>query len=574
MTHCTNRPFAALGALLLACSLGACASSPHTATDAPPILFDGLGDEHRAITTSSPEAQQWFDQGLIWLYSFNHDEAIRSFTEAARLDPAAPMPWWGVAYANGPHINNPAMSEQRQRDAYAAIEHAHARLDRASPVERALVEALATRYAPEPVEDRSSYDAAYAEAMRRVAQRFPNDDDIQVFFAESMMDLRPWNLWQDDGSPHEGTEEVVATLERVLARNPDHPGAAHLYIHTVEASPNPARAIPAADALRNNYPTIGHLMHMPSHIDIRVGAWDKAAEANRVAMAADRKYRSESNRPPEFWALYMAHNPQFLAFACMNQGREEEGLRAARAMQDLLMKVPDDIAPFADPVLTLDLEVMTQFGRWEQVLAQPKPAARWPISRALWHHARGVSFANLGRIDEARRELDALIAAKDALPHGALMAINPADTVFQIAVHKLRGEIALHEGDLSTAADELAQGVAIEDTLLYMEPPDWVQPLRRPLGAVLMKAGRYEEAESVYREDLNRWPENGWSLLGLSQSLAAQGRNDEADAVRERFARVWRDADVDIESSCPCVKSVASENADADACCTATAAAH
>ncbi|MBL0922371.1 MAG: tetratricopeptide repeat protein [Phycisphaerales bacterium] len=554
MTRIIARTLAPLCAFAAASFLSAAPPAPApTEHNLAPVLFEGMGSHTRRISTTSADAQRWFDQGLIWLFAFNHDEAIRSFTEAARHDPDAAMPWWGVAVAHGPHINNPAMPEERQTAAWEALQQANMRLHRASTVERALIEAVAARYAPQPVEDRAPLDRAYADAMMQVARQHAQDDDVLVLFAESMMDLRPWNLWQDDGSPHEGTDQILHALETVLARSPNHPGAAHLYIHAVEASPNPYRAVPAADALRAAAPVIGHLTHMPSHIDIRVGAWDQAAQSNRAAMEADRRYREASGRPPEFWSIYMAHNPQFLAFACMNQGREKEALESARAMQDLLSKVPDDVAPFADPVLTLDLEVLTQFGRWEKVLEAPEPEPRWPISRALRHHARGVALANLGRTSEAQRELEALIDAKDALPDDALMAINPAKTVLQIAVHKLRGEIALNEGRLDEAARELKHGVAIEDTLLYMEPPDWVQPMRRPLGAVLMKAGKHAEAEAVYREDLRRWPENGWSLLGLSQALAAQGKPDEAAAVRKRFEHVWKDADVTIGSSCPCV---------------------
>lgn len=550
-----HRIVGALGALALSAALAIGAPPANLA----PVYFEGMGGHTREIQTSSAEAQRWFDQGLTWLFAFNHDEAIRSFTEAARLDPDAPMPWWGVAIAHGPHINNPAMPEHRQVAARSALTKAQDRIANASPAERALIEALAARYSADPVEDRAAFDAAYAKAMRAVAAKFPDDDDIQVLFAESMMDLRPWDLWQDDGSPQPGTNDVLVTLERVLKRSPNHPGAAHLYIHTVEASPDPARGVAAADALRDYAPGIGHLTHMPSHIDIRVGRWDRAAEANRKAMKADERYRAASGRPPEFWSVYMAHNPQFLAFACMNQGREQEARQSAQAMIELLSAVPDEVAPFADPILTLDLEVLTQFGRWDEVIEAPELEARWPISRALRHMSRGVAFANTERLSEARAELDALRAATDALPDDAMMAINPAKTVLQIAQHKLMGEILLAEGRLVPAAAELQAGVDIEDTLLYMEPPDWVQPMRRPLGAVLMSDGRFAEAEAVYLEDLRRWPENGWSLLGLQQSLTAQGRDAEAAKVKERFDRVWKDADGAIASSCPCVKSVAGQ---------------
>lgn len=573
VTHrrAASAPHLALLALAAAASigsLGACANprgaTPETvertvppAAEPAPVLFTGIGVHVRPISTDSALSQQWFDQGMAWLFAFNHDEAIRSFEQAARLDPDAPAPWWAISLAHGPHINNPIMPPDRQELAWSALEQARLRLDGASPVERDLIVALGARYAPSPVEDRSSFDAAYAEAMRKVARTYPADDDVQVLFAESMMDLRPWNLWKKDGSPQPGTPEIVATLEQVLERSPSHPGAAHLYIHTVEASPNPERALAAADALRDATPMIGHLTHMPAHIDVRVGEWARAAEANRKAIRADQRYLGATDYRPVFWNLYMAHNPQFLSWACMNTGREAEALAAARQMKTLLDGAPAAMDAFTDPYYPLDLEVLTQFGRWEDVLEQPEPPSNRPISRIMWRHARGIALANLGRIDEAERELETVLRMTDALPEGALMAINPAATVLQIAAHKLRGEIYLAEGRLDEAAEELAKGVAIEDTLLYMEPPDWIQPVRRPLGAVLMKAGRYADAERVYLEDLERWPENGWSLLGLSQSLTSQGKVEEGRQARARFDHVWKDADGAIGSSCPCVKTVA-----------------
>lgn len=515
-------------------------------------LFPGMGSHRRAVTTASREAQRWFDQGLVLTMSFNHDEAIRSFAEAARLDSGCAMAWWGIALANGPHINNPAMSEQQSRDAWAAIRKAMALRERTTPVERALIEALATRYAADPTADRRPLDEAYASAMREVWRAHARDADVGHLFAEAMMDLRPWDLWQADGSPQPGTEEVVATLEAVLRQAPKHPGANHLWVHVVEASPRPERGVAAADRLRTLVPGAGHMVHMPAHIYSRVGRWADAAEANVRAIEADRRYRELSPRQG-FYSVYMAHNHHFLSWAAQMEGRSEVALRAAREM---IAGFPEDFvresAFFADGYMNVEIETLMRFGRWDELLAVPEPPDYLPITRAFRHFARGAAFAALGRLDEADRAQAEFRAAAGKVTEEMIVGNNPARLVLSIAEHQLAGEILNRRGDVDGAVRELREGARLEDTLRYNESPDWLLPVRHALGAVLVRAKRWPEAEAVYREDLVRNAENGWSLWGLARSLRAQGRAAEADAVQARFRRAWKRADVSLESTCYC----------------------
>lgn len=515
-------------------------------------LLPGMGSHRRAVSTVSRDAQRWFDQGLVLAMSFNHDEAIRSFAEAARLDSGCAMAWWGIALANGPHINNPAMSEQQSRDAWAALGRAMAMRGKASPVERALIEALATRYADPPPADRRALDEAYAAAMREVWRAHPADADVGVLFAEALMDLRPWDLWKADGSPQPGTEEVTATLEAVLRRAPKHPGANHLWVHLVEASPNPERGVAAADRLRTLVPGAGHMVHMPAHIYSRVGRWADAAEANVRAIEADRRYRELSPRQG-FYSVYMAHNRHFLSWAAQMEGRSEVALRAAREM---IANFPEDFvresAFFADGYMNVELETLMRFGRWEELLSVPEPPDYLPITRAFRHFARGTAFAALGRLEEADRAQADFRAAVGRVTDEMIVGNNPARLVLAIAEHQLAGEILNRRGDVDGAVRELREGARLEDTLRYNESPDWLLPVRHALGAVLVRAKRWSEAEAAYREDLARNPENGWSLWGLARALRAQERIAEAGAVEARFRRAWKRADVSLESTCYC----------------------
>ncbi|MEW6251895.1 MAG: hypothetical protein AB1716_14720 [Planctomycetota bacterium] len=535
--------------------LGGCTSAERragpAARSAP--LFEGIGTHKRQVTTDSPAAQRYFNQGLVWAYAFNHDEAIRSFKAAAEDDPQCAMAWWGVALANGPHINNPVMEPERSQAAWAALREAQARVATASAVEQDLIAALAARYADPAPADRRPLDEAYAAAMREVYQWHRADPDVATLYVEALMDLQPWDLWAKDGQPKGNTSEILTLLEDVLAREPEHPGACHLYVHAVEASPHPEKANAAAEYLRNAVPISGHLVHMPSHIDVQTGRWALAADQNRRAIAADKRYREISPRQG-FYRVYMAHNHHFLAFASMMAGCSEAALQAARGM---IAGVPDDFirekGAWIDPWMMIALDVLKRFGRWEDILREPAPPKELRITTAFWHYCRGVAHAALGQVADAEREQAEFRKAVQRVPEDATMGVNPARKVLAIADHMLSGELAYRRGEIDGAVAELRKAIAIEDDLRYMEPPEWIQPVRHTLGAVLVDAGRFAEAEQVYREDLAIWPENGWALHGLAQSLRAQDKHAAAAGAEERFAKVWRRADVEIATSCLCV---------------------
>jgi tetratricopeptide (TPR) repeat protein len=505
------------------------------------------------VTTTSPEAQRYFDQGLNFLYAFNHDEAIRSFEHAATLDPKCAMAHWGVAFANGPHINFPLVPPERAKAAWAALTKAREHAGSGTEAERALIEALGKRYANPQPEDRKPLDEAFAQAMRDVFKRFPRDADIGALFAESLMDLRPWDLWSPEGEPRPETPEVVETLEAVLKLSPDHPLALHLYIHAVEASPHPEKAAAPADRLRDLAPGLGHLVHMPSHIDLRLGQWQKAVVANEKAIAADVRYRQKEPRQG-FYRIYMAHNRHMLGFAAMMQGESQRTLKAMRAM---LAEIPEEWlakegnAAIVDGFFAMPIEALVRFGRWEEILKEPEPAERFPIARALRHAARGVAHAALGKPAEARIDQKAFRAAVERVPKEAMFGNNKAADILAVADALLEGETLVAEGKIAEGIASLREAVKKEDALKYAEPPDWIHPVRHALGATLLKAGKAAEAEVVYREDLKHWPTNGWSLYGLARSLEAQGK--EATDVRKQFDETWKRADVKLTSSCFCV---------------------
>ncbi|MBS0196400.1 MAG: hypothetical protein JSR77_06555 [Planctomycetes bacterium] len=539
------------------------ASPPAAKASAPPTpqapqLFDGLGSYARTVSTNNPEAQRYFNQALTWTFSFNHDEAIRSYQRAAELDPNLAIAYWGIAFCNGPHINNPVMDEPRALAAWDALKNAQAASPHASPAEQALITALAARYTdpahppiPFTFEDRAPLDKAYADAMAKAYAQFPNDADIAALYAESLMDCRPWDLWDPKTQePRAETPLALAALEHALELNPNHPGANHYYIHAVEASTHPDKAVAAANRLRTLVPASGHMIHMPAHIDVRVGAWVQAAEQNRQAIKADAAYR-ELSPTQGIYRIYMAHNDHFLAWACMMLGRKQESLAAARHM---IATIPEsfakDAAPFVDPMMIVELEAMMRFGMWDEILAVPDFPAYHPISRAYRHFARASALAAQNKIADAQREQDLFKTAAAAVSDKAMMVQNPAHTVLDLAAHTLAGEIAFRKGDTQTAVSELTQAVEIEDSLRYMEPPDWFQPTRHSLGAVLLAANRKADAEKVYRADLARVPENGWALFGLWQCL----EGPQADAVKARFDKAWSQADTKIQATCLCVK--------------------
>lgn len=523
--------------------------------DALEPLFEGRGGFSRPVTTASAEAQRYFDQGLAFMYAFNHDEAIRSFRRAAKLDPTCAMAFWGVAIANGPHINNPVVPEERAKAAWEALGRAKALAAGASPVERALIEALASRYALPQPEDRKPLEQAYADAMRRVWAAYPKDSDVGALFAESLADLRPWDLWTAAGTPQPGTQELVATLEAVLAVAPRHPLGNHLLVHAVEASPHPERADGAADTLRDLQPGLGHMVHMPSHVDVRRGRWSEAITANAKAMEADRRYTALS--PDQgFYRLYMAHNHHMLTYAAMMTGQSALALRTIREM---VADIPPEFFkanPFADGFMAMPLEVLMRFGRWDEVLAEPAFPDFVPISVALQHYARAVAFAAKDQLADAGKEQASFLEARARVPKEAFFGNNTASDVLDVAESFMRGELLFRAGKIDEGLASLREAAAREDRLRYDEPPDWIQPVRHALGAALLQAGRFAEAETVFRQDLAKLPENGWGLYGLSRALQLQKKTAEAAAAEERFDAVWKQSDLRIKSACLCLPGV------------------
>ena len=515
-----------------------------------PVLFDNLGDYHRTITTTSRQAQAYFDQGLRLLYGFNHHEAQAAFREAARLDPACAMCVWGSALTYGSNYNSPTDAE-RERGAWAAVSRARTlAATRGTEPERALIAALAARHSASPTADRAALDRAYADAMRDVTRHFPADLDAATLFADALMNLRPWSPWTPEGTPQPGTEEIVATLERVLAADPRHPGANHLYIHAVEASPDPRRAEAAADRLRALMPGAGHMVHMPSHIYYRIGRYADAGSVNVAAVAADRAYFAKSQPSPIYRGMYYPHNLDFVWHAASMEGRSAECVRAAREFASevpaaAVLEMPDMETAPAAPLLAL-----ARFGRWDEVLAQPAPPAKMLYATAAWRYARGLAFTATSRRTEAARELAELQAVLASVPADRTVAgfFKMADMV-RLASETLAGEMAARGGDVEAAVKHLALAVRLQDEHWFTEPPPWHYPVRQSLGAALLQAGRAAEAEAVYREDLRRNPENGWSLFGLAQSLRAQAKTADAGAVDARFGRAWARADVRLTSS-------------------------
>ena len=520
-----------------------------SSADGRPVLYDSLGSYSYRITTASPDAQRWFDQGLRLVYAFNHHEAQRAFREAARLDPTCAMCFWGIALTEGGNYNHPTDAD-REKKALAAVQQAGALGSGARPAERALIQALAKRHSADPQVKREMLDRAYADAMRDVARQLPDDLEAATFFADALMNLRPWNLWAPDGTPQPGTEEIVETLERVIARNPNHPGALHLYIHAVEASTQPGRAEAAADRLLPLMPGAGHLVHMPSHIYWRVGRYADAVTVNAAAARADRAYFKTAQPSGIYRGLYYPHNIDFIWHSASMQGRSAETIRAARefaenAPAEMIKQMPDMETAPAAPIVAL-----ARFGRWDEVLAYPAPPRDWPYTSGVWRYARGLAFNAKGQAADATRELREVENILTSVPPERTVAFFfRAKNMLQLAANLLAGEIAAKAGDVATAERLLRAAVAEQDTHWFTEPPPWYFPVRQSLGAVLFQAGRASDAEQVYREDLRRNPGNGWSLFGLAQSLRAQGKTAEAAQVDEGFRKAWAQADVRLTAS-------------------------
>jgi tetratricopeptide (TPR) repeat protein len=518
-------------------------------------LYDGLGSSTRKITTESRVAQRYFDQGLAFLYGFNHRAAIRAFQQAAEIDPECAMAHWGAALACGPHINSIAVPPPAAELAWKELEVAQKNVGNASPVERALIGALEKRYVNPQPEDRSGLDRAYADAMREVWKKYPKDPDVGALFAEAMMNLRPWDQWTPEGKPQPGTDEIIATLDTVLELNPNHPLANHLYIHAVEASPNPERAMAAADRLRNLQPGLAHNVHMPSHIDIRTGQWLKAVDTNAKAVEADQRYRKIFGQPKGFLNVYIAHNRHMLAYAAMMTGQRDLAMKHIRAM---VAEMPSEFltenALQAEGNVAMPLEVMMRFGLWDDILAEPERYTdkMW-FTRAFHHAARAIAYAAKGDTARARNAQRVFVERAKLVPKEDFLSNNSCEALLAVAIPMVEGENLIAEGKIDSGIEQLRAAIQKEDALKYDEPPGWLIPVRHSLGAVLMKQQRFAEAEQVYRDDLARLPENGWSLLGLAESLRKQKKNaDEVAQTHTKFEKVWAKADLPITTSCLC----------------------
>lgn len=516
--------------------------------------LEGLGDHSKSVSSRHPEVQQWFDQGLMLTYGFNHDAAERSFLRATELDPGCAMCWWGAALVLGPHVNA-GMDPAATAAAWDRLRRAQAAAASAPEQEQAYIRALSARYGEAPAADRRPYDEAYAAAMGELVRQYPDDLDAATLHAEALMNLQPWDYWDEQGRPKGNTAQFVAQLESVMARNPDHPGALHLYIHAVEASEEPERGVAAADKLRTLIPAAGHLVHMPAHIYARVGRYHDAVLANQKAIAADDAYLAICRPQPGVYPLgYVPHNHHFLWFAATMEGASAIALDAAsatgeRTSDPQLMRTPGFEAMQYFALTPLFAQV--RFGRWDDIVATPQPAADLPYMVAMWHYAQGIAAVRQARIAAAESHHAALTAAASDPAIEQMRSWERYSLIHgvRIAERVLAAELAVEARDKQAAVAALREAVVIEDALPYDEPPGWHMPVRHSLGAVLLDADRPVEAEAVYREELRRNPENGWSLFGLSQSLLAQDDAAAAEAAGRRFERAWANADVELSAS-------------------------
>jgi len=518
------------------------------AKETPPRLIPGLGDVHHPVSTKNRAAQQFFDQGLKLVYGFNHDEARKSFQRAAELDPKLAMAWWGVALTLGPNYNLP-VDPEREKAGYDAVQRAVSLKSNASDPERAYIDALAVRYSNDPKADLHALDVAYKNEMSKLAARYPDDLDAATLYAESAMNLNPWHLWTADGKPAEGTEEIVATLESVLKRDPNHLGANHYYIHAVEASLHPERALPSATRLEKLAPAAGHLVHMPAHIYARVGDHPASAQCNEAAVLADQRFLGETHEQGVYRLMYYSHNLHFLAFAaCMDGNFTKAKNAAARLVTNAApgVKAMPDLEGF----LPTPMIVLFAFERWNDILKLPAPDASLLLTNAVWHSLRGIASAHLSKTDDAEKEQQAFhdLAAK-VPPETMYDQLNKAAAVFKVHENLLAAAIAGSRHDDNAAVASLTQAVAAEDALNYSEPPAWYPPVRPLLGRLLLANNRAAEAEKVFRADLAKNPRDGRALSGLRDCLKAQDRQYEADQIDRQFRAAWKVAETAPENA-------------------------
>ena len=520
-------------------------SMPATAEKKTVVLDTGLGNVDHPVSTKNPEAQKFFNQGLAYLFAFNHDEAIASFQHAVELDPDLAMAHWGIALGLGANYNDPANAE-RFAKAYASLQKAIALAPKASESDRAYIAALTKRYSGDPKADPQKLAADYKAAMADLSKAFPDDLDAATLYAESMMNLRPWQLWSLDGKPAEGTLDIIAVLEGVLKRNPYHTGANHYYIHAVEASPNPERAEAAANRLSGLAPSAGHLVHMPSHIYLRTGDLDKAVSSNEDAIVADRNYIQRTGANGLYPMMYYNHNIHMLAASYAGSGNYAGAIKAAR---ELAANAGPNVkaVPMLEMFMPYAIVTLTRFHKWDEVMSYPKPADNMLMTTAFWQMARGIAQAETGKAMEAEKELAAMRETMKKIPAETHLFTTPASIALKVGDDLLSGEIALSKGDRKAAIEMLRNAVVSESKVYYAEPPDWDLPVREWLGRALMMDGQFAEAEITYRQEINRHPRNARALFGLAEALRKQNKMSSAEFVKREFDRAWANSDTKLE---------------------------
>jgi tetratricopeptide (TPR) repeat protein len=525
------------------------AQHEHQGNEKQAVLLPGMGSLHHKVSTTNPEAQKFFDQGLSLVYAFNHEEAALSFRHAAELDPQLAMAYWGIAEAVAPNYNQD-IDPEHEKIGYDAIQKAVALASqpnaKITAAERAYINAMAKRYSSDPKPDLKKLAVEYKSAMGIVHKKFPSDLDAATLYAESMMNLKPWQLWSTDGKPAEGTEEIIAVLESVLKRDPKHIGAIHYYIHTVEASPHPERALAYAPYLPKLTPGAGHLVHMPAHIYIRTGNYEGAAQSNIDAAAADETYIKNRGGENLYALMYYNHNLDFLQAALAMSGQYKEATEAGGRVETNLGPVAKDM-PMLEPAVVTRLRIMARFHKWDEILQAPEPNKNFAVATLIWHFARGSALAGTGKIDQAGSEVSAFSAGLKNIPADLPWGNNRAVTVLQFLQTVLDARIAQAKHDTKSAVDLFNKAIAMEDALVYDEPPAWNEPTRECLGALLYQTGNYTEAEKTFRKELIKHPHSGRALFGLAESLKAQGKKVEAAKTQKEFETAWKKADTKLQ---------------------------
>lgn len=533
---------AALLALLF-CALPACPQEKPEPKQAADLSLTAVGRQHHPINTKSKEAQEYFNQGITLIYGFNHEQAALAFQKAAELDPASPMPLWGIALAVGPNYNLDVDAD-REKLAFKTIQKAKTLAAQAPQTEQDYVGALATRYSGDANPDYNRLSHDYAMAMKALSEKYPDDLDAATIYAESLMNLHPWKLWTADGNPGGDTQEIIRVLESVLARDPNHAGANHYYIHAVEASPHPDRALMSAERLNTMVPKAGHLVHMPAHIYERTGDYESALRSNEEAARVDREYVERAKQTGSIYDLmYHSHNEHFAAMAASMAGNYSAARQYAEGMKDRLM--PHAAAmPMLDAFIMTPIWVDVRFSKWKEILARPEPAKELAGTHAMWRYSRAVAFAQQEKVADAEREKDLLAREIAAFPPDAMLGEqNKASDVLGIAMHVVEARIAAAKSENEEAMAYWQKAVALQDKLNYDEPADWYYPVRESLGGALLKAGKTSEAERVFRADLVVYPRNPRSLFGLKEALRAQGKESDAVWIDKSYQAAWKNAD-------------------------------